>query len=191
MSKLLSRIFLVIGILLLTAALVIGTVTLYLKRLNDAEKILKELSLLIPEPYDGYITEDADIQMPVTECLGRDYIGIIELPEYSRRLPVCSDWSRNTVNHIPCRFTGSMYDSSLVIGASDEKGSIDFTRELSLGDRVSFTDVSGACFDMRISEIELSKDADREALCDGEYDMTVFVRNSLSFDYTIVRCTLQ
>lgn len=190
MRGLLSRMLLIIGILLLAAAAVITVLTLYNKHINNISELLEGIEELIPDTHTAYTENVTDTRMPVVEYHNRDYIGILELPEYSRRLPILSEWNRRTVNHIPCRYTGSIYDSSLVIGTTDEKGCIDFTSELSVGDKVTFTDVSGARFELKISDITVSKDADSDTLCDGEYDLTVFVRNTLSFDYTIIRCTL-
>lgn len=190
MRNLMSRLLLMIGILLLVMAIAVTALTLYNKHSNNISELLKGIEALIPETHAAYTENVTDTRMPVVEYRNKDYIGILELPEYSRRLPIRSEWDRRGVNHIPCRYTGSIYDSSLVIGTTDEKGCIDFTAALSVGDKVTFTDVSGARFELKISDITVSKDADKDTLCGGEYDLTVFVRNTLSFDYTIIRCTL-
>lgn len=187
MRKLFSVIFLILGILLLLAALLTVGLTHYFKSQNNPAEILGGLKELIPEPIAAYPENKGDMQMPVIEYNNTDYIGIIEIPQYSRSLPVCSEWNKYTVNALPCRYSGSIYDSSLVIGGSDEEGQFDFSKLISVGDSIFFTDVSGARFSLKISSIEITGDIPDFSKVES-FDLAVFITNTSALDYTVIYC---
>jgi len=39
-----------------------------------------------------------------------------------------------------------------------------------------------------VSDIIVSAHADKELLCESDADMTLFIKNSMAFEYRIIRC---
>jgi hypothetical protein len=115
-----------------------------------------------------------------------DFVGIVELPRYESALPVCADWGKTS--QYPCRFSGSIYDGTMQIGATTQKGQYDFYRELSAGDTVHYTDVEGNRYTFRITSLCYEKHVDQAALQQKESALTLFVKNIYSFEYLIVFC---
>lgn len=132
-----------------------------------------------------------DVTMPMTEVDGLNFAGIIELPAYEALLPVYGTWDKNKVSDFPCRYMGSMYDGSLIIGGSDNVGQFDFMKVITDGDFVYVTDMTGARYAYVVTEIKKSKDASTDNLISKNADLVLFARNTYAFDYTIVRCVMQ
>ena len=192
MTKGLSKIILVLGIVLFVAAMALFVVSRIAipNNKDKAEGIIAELYNLMPEVKNGYPDSKGDVVMPSIELDTIDYIGIIEIPAYEACLPVANLWSAKDVNKYPHRFSGSVYDGSLIIGGSDNEGQLDFMKEISNGDSVHFTDTLGNRYTYTVSNIVVTEDVSYEKLSDGEWDIAFFARNSYGFEYTVVRCKL-
>jgi len=182
-------------LVILGTLLVIGAAVLVLfsrVSVSMAEKrnteTVQTLRSLMPEIRNAVKDTAVDSVMPVLEIDGDDYIGIVEIPAYNAVLPVRNEWDKGDASSSPCRFAGSVYDGSLVIGASDNKGMFDFMKAITAGDIVSVTDVSGSRYSFAVADIVRTSDVSSDNLCDVEYDLTLFARNTYGFDYTVVRC---
>ena len=175
------------------ACLLVGAiVTLALWRWNiyssekQAQYYVSTLQELIPEPQNAALEERRDNTMSVLSVDGTDFVGIIELPQYESELPVCADWGNTS--HYPCRFSGSIYDGTMQIGATTQKGQYDFYRELSVGDTVIYTDMEGNRYTFAIKSLRYEKHADQAALQHEKAPLTLFIKNIYSFEYLIVFC---
>ena len=115
-----------------------------------------------------------------------DFIGILEMPRYESTLPVSSDWGHLT--KYPCRFSGSIYDRTIQIGATSQKGQYDFYREISVGDTVIFTDVEGNRYTYTVTNLQYESHADQTILNREESALTLFIKNVYAFEYLIVFC---
>lgn len=144
------------------------------------------LRALIPEPSNAVPEERRDNTMPVLSVDKVDLIGIIELPRYNSTLPVCADWGE--IFKYPCRFSGSIYDGTMQIGATTQRGQYDFYRELSVGDTVSYIDVEGNRYTFTITSLCYEKHVDKVTLQQKESALTLFIKNIYSFEYLIVFC---
>lgn len=144
------------------------------------------LQALIPEPQNAVPEERRDNTMSVLSVDGTDLVGIVEIPRYESALPVCADWG-NTSKY-PCRFSGSIYDGTMKIGATTQKGQYDFYRELSVGDTVIYTDVEGNRYTFAIKSLRYEKHADQAALQHEDAPLTLFVKNIYSFEYLVLFC---
>ncbi len=153
---------------------------------EKAESYASALLELIPEPKEAPIEERRDNTMSALSVDGTDFVGIIEMPQYGAALPVGASWGR--VSRYPCLFDGSIYDGSLKIGATAEKGQFDFYRSLSLGDTVIYTDTEGNRYTLEISAIRSARHANKDALSREEAPLTLFIKNVYSFEYLIVFC---
>ena len=144
------------------------------------------LRAAIPEPQGAILEERLDNSMAVLPLGGQDFIGILELPAFGSALPVGAGWGDS--DKFPCRLSGSIYDGSLQIGATSQKGQFDFYREISVGDSLFFTDVSGNRYTLTVKDIRYFRHADQEALSRTEDSLTLFIKNINAFEYIIIYC---
>ena len=185
-----SKICVLAGISLL----VIGILALFFWQWNinssiqKSETYVKTLRNLIPETQGSVPEERRDNSMSVLSIDGADFVGIIEMPRYESTLPVCANWGHLT--KYPCRFSGSIYDSTLQIGATSQKGQYDFYREISVGDTVIFTDVEGNRYTYAVTNLRYEKHADQTALNREESVLTLFIKNVYDFEYLIISCDI-
>ena len=85
-----------------------------------------------------------NMEMPVKRYNGQDYIGILEIPVHGVRLPIAAGWDKNSVRKYPCRFSGSVWDGTLIIGAGADHFS--FAERVDAGTAVFVTDMCGRRF---------------------------------------------
>ena len=183
-----QKICILAGVCLLIGA--IATLALWRWNINNSEKqaqyYANTLWALIPEPQNAVPEERRDNTMSVLSVDGTDFVGIVEFPRYDSALPVCADWGKTS--KYPCRFRGSVYDGTIQIGATTQKGQYDFYRELSVGDTVLFTDAEGNRYTFAITSMRHEKHADQASLQHEKAALTLFVKNIYSFEYLIVYC---
>lgn len=183
-----GRLSVIVGACLIVGAAV--AMALWHFNIESSEKKAKyyvnTLRELIPEPKDAIPEERRDNTMSVLSVDGADFVGIIELPRYRSVLPVCDDWGDSS--KYPCRFGGSVYDGTMQIGATTQKGQYDFYRELSVGDTVIYTDVEGNRYTFAITSLCYAKHIDQESLQQKEAALTLFIKNIYSFEHLIVFC---
>ena len=174
------------------ALLVIGVLVLIGWQWNihswakKSETYAETLRTLIPEPQSAVPEERRDNAMSILSIDGADFVGILEMPRYESTLPVSSDWGHLT--KYPCRFSGSIYDRTIQIGATSQKGQYDFYREISVGNTVIFTDVEGNRYTYTVTNLQYERHADQTALNRKESALTLFIKNVYAFEYLIVFC---
>lgn len=182
------RVFVWIGISLLVVATVLAVVWQW--RIHaaqrQAEAAVKTIREAIPTPQGAVPEERRDNTMVALSVSGTDYVGLLEMPRYDSVLPVGAEWG-NSAKH-PCRFSGSVYDRTLQIGTTSQKGQYDFYREISVGDAVYFTDMEGNRYAYTVTNLQYTKHADKAALNRDKAALTVFVKNSYAFEYLIISC---
>ncbi|MBQ2729623.1 MAG: hypothetical protein IJF69_02490 [Clostridia bacterium] len=157
---------------------------------EKAKDIVVKMKDLMPECYDCVPDGRVDLSMASLEIDGENFCAIIEIPQYKKVLPVRSEWSKGEVSKYPCRYLGSIYDASLIIGGSDNEGQFDFMKNITIGDEVFITDVEGQRYSYTVCDIGKTDDVSTEKLTELEADLLLFARNSYSFDYTVVYCKL-
>jgi sortase A len=187
-SNLIQKMCALVGGLMLVSAL---TALLYWQwNINHSQKqasiYVETLHNLMPQPQNAVPEERRDNTMSVLSVDGVDFVGIVELPRYGSVLPVYGNWGRTS--QYPCRFGGSIYDGSLQIGATTQKGQYSFYREISVGDTVIFTDVEGNRYIFQVAAMRYEKHIDQVALQRQEAALTLFVKNIYSFEYLIIFC---
>ena len=176
------------GIVLLAAALV--TLAIWRWQIDFSEKqaarYVQTLQTLLPAPQDAVPEERRDNTMAVLAVDGADFVGIIEMPRYGSVLPIGADWEQAA--KYPCRFDGSVYNGTMQIGATTQKGQYDFYRELSLGDTVVCTDMEGNRYTFRITALRYVEHIDSAALGCEEAALVLFIKNIYAFEYLTVFC---
>ncbi len=168
----------------------IAALILWQWNIHAAEKKAKSyaetLLTLIPQRQNAVPEERGDNGMSALSIEETDFIGLLEMPRYSSALPVCAAWGDTA--KFPCRFSGSIYDRSLKIGATTQKGQFDFYREISVGDAITFTDMEGNQFNLTVSDIRYTKHADASALNRAPAALTLFLKNEFAIEYLILSC---
>lgn len=189
MKKLITKILFWLGIALIIASLIIVLYShISASKANEANsRTVSALNSLMPETHNGFFDDRTDTSMPTVELKKMDYIGIIEIPLYNSKLPVAAKWSNREAEKTPCRYSGSVYDGSLIIGASETQ--FEWADIISIGEKITFTDMTGAVFSYNISDIEVSDKADTDTLLSESFDLSIFIKDTLSNKYTIIFCS--
>ena len=154
------------------------------------EETVAQITALLPPVTQGVPGLYSGPEMPALSLEGQDYIGLLEVPGYGVTLPIGSQWNTRKLGSFPCRFWGSAYDNSLVIGGATEGGQLDFCSSIDLGAYVSVTDMTGSRYTYTVTRVDRASHAETDWLLSGEFDLTLFARAPLSLAYIAVRCTL-
>jgi sortase A len=131
------------------------------------------------------------MEMPVKMIKGKKYIGILEMPTLNLMLPVLSEWSYPNLKLAPCRYTGSAYESNMVIAAHNYLTHFGRLKELNIGDTIIFKDMDGNRFVYEVYETEILQPTDIDKMKDGGYDLTLFTCTIGGKTRYTVRCMLQ
>lgn len=182
-----------LGILLIaaSASTVIFGYIAQNKAAEGVKQTVTEIFSLIPDQRTGVPDDRHNTEMPAMELGGTDFAGVVEVPLYNTVLPLGSTWDKYDTSKHPCIYTGSIYDSTLVIGGSQNPGQFDFMRWITGGDLVSVTDMTGLQFTYLVSDVQKTKDVTYENLTSQEADLVLFARDSYSLYYTLVLCRLK
>ena len=175
-----------IGLLVVAAVVLIAWIGNIHVSGRKTANYVHTIRTLIPEPQGAMLEERRDNTMAVLSLEGTDFVGILEMPRYASALPICGDWG--AVSKYPCRFEGSVYDSTMRIGGTSQKGQYDFYREISVGDAVYFTDMEGNRFSYEVTDIRYEQHADPNALQQKDAALTLFIKNLYAFEYIVVFC---
>lgn len=190
MKNVLKKICLPLGICLLVAAVALPLLWQWNIKTSQQRSaaIVQTLRTLLPSVRDAVPEERRDNTMSALSLESTDFAGILEMPRYGASMPVCATWGE--VGKYPCRFTGSVYDRTLQLGATTQAGQFDFYREISVGDTVCFTDAEGNRYTYAVTALRYAQHADQQALQREPADLTLFVKNIYGFEYLIISCTV-
>jgi sortase A len=184
----LSQFFLSLGILLLIAAVVLMIAWQWNihTAAQKAETYVHTLRTVMPAPQGAVAQPRSNNAMPALSLNGTDFVGILEMPHFDSVLPVGADWGDSS--KFPSRFDGSIYDGSIQIGATSQKGQYDFYRQIAVGDPVFFTDMEGNRYSYIITDLRYEQHADQAALQRKNASLTLFIKNIYALEYIIVYC---
>ena len=157
----------------------------------DTEKVTAHIRRILPTPTAGIKEERAIIEMPSVSFDGQDYVALLEIPRFSVELPVRSLWDKKAVRKVPCRFTGSLYDGTLIIGGTDSDGQFDFVSLVDIGDTLTVTDMNGCVFSFTVTTVKHAKNSKASTLIDDRYDLTLFAKDKKSGDWLLIRCNMK
>ena len=179
----------VIGFLLIAGGLTVFTVDkISTKTVEyDAARALTKAQELMPDRVDLYPEERSKDYMPAMEIEGLNIAGIIDLPDQGYKAVFRSTWDADHARALPCRYTGSVYNRTLVIGAYGGAGQFDFAHRLEAGQTLYVTDMEGGRYRYAIERIEHAKRINEKKLTSGDWDLTVFVKQT-SGEYLLVPC---
>lgn len=188
-----GKVMVLIGFLLVLSSLVfLLSSQLRMKHAVRANhEIVQTMETILPERRQGVKDPDRNTEMPALEIGDEDYIALLEIPAFGLKLPVCDSWDKGKVASHPCRFWGTVYNGSLVIGGYDQSGQFDFFDCIYNGAVVTVTDMTGSEFSYVVNRVDHSTSAQAEVLMDGEADLTLFVRDAGLLEYIILRCVVK
>ena len=167
-----------------------------------AEESSKEiLTVLVPEveniaedPEDVENIPDyqtfSDMEMPVKEVKGNEYIGVLEIVSKELVLPVMSEWSYPKLKISPCRYSGSAYKNDMIICAHNYSSHFGGLKSMVQGEQIKFTDVDGNEFLYEVAEIEILDPYATMEITEGDWDLTLFTCTYGGRDRVTVRCIL-
>lgn len=177
-------------LLILTACCLLTFRFVKQKRLQyDAAKALSTVETLLPTIVDTLPEERSKDYMPAMEIDGLNIAGIVEVPQYGVKLPLRATWHKDAVASLPCRYTGSVYNGTLVIGAVGSDDQLGCASKMDVGDLLYVTDMEGGRYRYAVEKIEHAKRISAERLDKGDYDLTVFVRMGRG-EYLLVRLNI-
>ena len=201
------------GLLMILAALCITGFNIYstVRARAASAAVLEELTPAVPQdppPPEGRRIQHEDIgipdeieypdyivnpemDMPLEEIDGIDYIGVLEIPALELSLPVAADWDYYRLNKSPCRYVGSAYLHDLVICAHNYDIHFGNIKTLSYGDKIIFTDMAGNVFTYDVIEIETLQPTAIDQMITGDWDLTLFTCTIGGATRVTVRCVLQ
>lgn len=184
------RLCIIVGVCLIVGGIFVLGLWQWTIRVSEQRVVayVDTLRTLMPEPQGAVPEERRDNTMSTVSLDGADFIGIIEMPRYGSALPVCADWGRLT--KYPCCLSGSVYNSTIQIGGTSQKGQYDFYGEIFVGDTLFFTDMEGNRYTYKVTDLRYENHADQDALNKKESALTLFIKTVYSFEYLIVYCNI-
>ncbi len=198
-----------IGLLLLAAALFLTIYNLWsdakarvsantvLEQLTPELEDAEEWDVSLPAIPSGDSMEEANIpdyilnpemDMPEKKIDGQQYIGVLRIPALSLELPVISEWSYPNLKIAPCRYAGSVYLDNMVVAAHNYYSHFGYLKNLSQGDEVIFTDMTGNVFRYEVVEIETLSPFAVDEMTSGDWDLTLFTCTVGGATRVTVRC---
>lgn len=175
-------------LIVVAVALFVGDVITKKAGIADNGEVVAFFDSTVTEKNIGIKEERYNYTMPVLSYGGNDYAAIIEVPSTGTRLPVLAEWNSKRISVVPCRYSGSPYDGTLIIGGSDASQQFDFIDTIDAGDKVTVTDMTGLVFNYKVEVVKHSDSANAAVLVDKNYDLTLFAKSTQTGKYTIVRC---
>lgn len=128
------------------------------------------------------------MDMPVINIDGLDYIGTLQIPSLNVEFPVCSEWSDSNLNEAPCRYCGSLYLDDLVICAHNYERFFGKLKDIRYGEKLIFIDIDGHEFEYEVIEVENLDPSEVEQMKTGDWDLTVFTCTKGAGSRITVRC---
>lgn len=186
-KKIISIISIIAGAALIVAAA--GLLFFNMRGLDiDVDNAVVQIEKLMPKITECVPQEKGNNSMPSMEIDGESYVALLEMEMFKFKMPVRSVWDKKAVGAVPCKYSGSVYDNTLVLAATDEKGQMDFVNDVNTGDRLTVTTMRGEQFSYKVVRVENSNTATSEELNEDGYDLTIFVEYSGHTDYLFIRC---
>ncbi len=176
-----------LGLLLIVGALFLTAYNFYddYRAKKDAKQATDQLEKFLPDEDQEPVEEqketeipdyvlNPDMEMPVRTIDGQNYIGTLSIPSLHLELPIISEWNYPRLRIAPCRYEGSVYKDDMIIAGHNYRSHFGMLKNLSAGDQVIFTDMSGNRFFYQVTEMEVLNPVDVDEMEAGDWDLTLF-----------------
>lgn len=194
-SKSKSILFVIVGIMLIGASLVLVVCNRYTDYLGEqnSHKVLVTLKKEITSDSSEKNPEnEKENKGEITKTIdSKKYIGIISVPKINLELPVLKDLNYDNLKVAPCRYFGSCEKNNLIIAAHNYTAFFDKIDTLNSGDTIKFTDVNGVVHNYQVTNTELISGSDSSAMKKNEeqWDITLFTCTWSGWSRVTVRAT--
>lgn len=117
-----------------------------------------------------------------------EYIGYLTIPDLNLVLPVCSTCTALQLMYAPCRYSGSVEGNDLVISAHNYKSHFGRLKDLSIGARITFTDLNWVETRYVVMESEVLQPEEVRKMIVSGYDLTLFTCTKGGLTRYTLRC---
>lgn len=198
MKRSFGAIFMVLGLALLTGALL-----LYLSNHKEEEQAELSVQEFMPQVVERIelnvqaLKQEVDMQESPSESVesesqmpyepdyystemtvetidGYDFIGYLTIDELDLQLPILAQSDDAKLKKSPCRFSGATKTNDLVIGAHNYSRHFGRITELKSGDIIYLTDMDGRIWKYTYVTQEILGPNDVDILTNAEYALTLF-----------------
>ena len=191
MKRKFGILFIIIGILLILAALLLIGYNRYESQSASkaSQSVLAVMQNTVEEttvssavvdvyvdhidPYDQDAAEIA-AEMTEKEIDGQYYIGYLSIPILELELPVISEWSYPRLRIAPCRHFGSTKTDDLVIAAHNYESHFGKLKQLKTGDLLTFTDMDGEKILYEVQVIDVLQPTAVDAVKNSDFDLVLY-----------------
>ena len=191
MKRKFGILFIIIGILLILAALLLIGYNRYESQSASkaSQSVLAVMQNTVEEttvssavedvyvdhidPYDQDAAEIA-AEMTEKEIDGQYYIGYLSIPILELELPVISEWSYPRLRIAPCRHFGSTKTDDLVIAAHNYESHFGKLKQLKTGDLLTFTDMDGEKILYEVQVVDVLQPTAVDAVKNSDFDLVLY-----------------
>ena len=140
----------------------------------------------------------APADLPAPEVTGDPWagygvIGVVGLPDLGLSLPVLADYTQDLLAVAPCRYTDdlALEPGQLVVAGHNYRTHFGRLGELSPGSRITWQNLDGVTYTYTVTEVTEIDAGDREALEQGDWDLTLFTCDVTRTRRILVRAALE
>ena len=124
---------------------------------------------------------------------GYEVIGVVGLPDLGLSLPVLADYTQDLLAVAPCRYTDdlALEPGQLVVAGHNYRTHFGRLGELASGSRITWQNLDGVTYTYTVTEVTEIDAGDREALEQGDWDLTLFTCDVTRTRRILVRAALE
>ncbi len=173
-----STFLLMAGIILILATACFFTADFIADKRASADLLNTGIMIeqLLPERSAGFAEERLDYTMPAMEIDGTDYVLLINAAGYGSAIPVKAEWNEKNIKRNVCRYTGSTWNGTLVIGGGLIENGLGFMKSVDIGDSITVTDMTGCVFSYRVETVKHPEKISGDMLVKSDADLILFAK---------------
>ena len=124
---------------------------------------------------------------------GYEVIGVVGLPDLGLSLPVLADYTQDLLAVAPCRYTDdlALEPGQLVVAGHNYRTHFGRLGELAPGSRITWQNLDGVTYAYSATEVTEIDAGHREALEQGDWDLTLFTCDVTRTRRILVRAALE
>lgn len=191
-GKRMGKAIMAVGLVLIIASLALTLYNSYTesRAAELSEELVAQLDTATTET--SYDTPDyvinPDMDLPVKEIDGKNYVGTLSVPALELDLPVMEEWSYENFKIAPCVYEGTPYKNNFIVAAHNYRKHFGSLSKLVKGDSVFFKDMDGNIFRYEVLYTEILDNGAVEEMSAGEWDLTLFTCTYGGATRVTVRC---